>query len=183
MWRHHFPGSFVTHLLKRKSDHLPILLCLKGNVAVTKKKRKARLFRFEEMWLRGENCADIIGNAWRMGGDLYSKIAHTSRNLSAWGRNKFGDSMKEMKDCRLKMEQLIKEMQTDEIIAQMRTLDDGMDDLENREEMYWKQRSRQEWLKNGDKNTSFFHAKAKQRMHRNHITSMKDAACHVFKEE
>lgn len=27
-WEDIFPGSYVSHLIKRKSDHLPILLCL-----------------------------------------------------------------------------------------------------------------------------------------------------------
>lgn len=112
VWRQAFAGSFVTHLSKRKSDHLPILLCLKGNLDVPKKKRKFRLFRFEAMWLRDESCAEIIGYAWENAGDLCSKIAHTSRHLSAWGRNKFGDIMAEIESCRNKMEQLMGDIQS-----------------------------------------------------------------------
>uniref|UniRef100_A0A803LLP6 CCHC-type domain-containing protein n=1 Tax=Chenopodium quinoa TaxID=63459 RepID=A0A803LLP6_CHEQI len=52
-----------------------------------------------EMWLRDENCAEIVSEAWERGGDLCSKIAFTSSRLSAWSREKFGDFVKELNDC------------------------------------------------------------------------------------
>uniref|UniRef100_A0A803MKM3 Uncharacterized protein n=1 Tax=Chenopodium quinoa TaxID=63459 RepID=A0A803MKM3_CHEQI len=144
-----FPGTFVTHLSKRRSDHLPILLCVKEAVNTPKKKKKkVRLYRFEEMWLRDENCVNIVTKAWERGVDICSKIAFTSANLSAWSREKFEDFVRELKDYRAKMESLMSEAQSDEVIAQMRALDDRMDELERHEELYWKQRSHQEWLKN-----------------------------------
>uniref|UniRef100_A0A803LHG7 Zinc knuckle CX2CX4HX4C domain-containing protein n=1 Tax=Chenopodium quinoa TaxID=63459 RepID=A0A803LHG7_CHEQI len=77
-WKDCFPGSFVTHLSKRRSDHLPILLCIKNALNFPKKKKKkVKLYRFEEMWLRDEMCADIVSEAWDYGGDLCSKIACT----------------------------------------------------------------------------------------------------------
>uniref|UniRef100_A0A803L0Q7 Zinc knuckle CX2CX4HX4C domain-containing protein n=1 Tax=Chenopodium quinoa TaxID=63459 RepID=A0A803L0Q7_CHEQI len=111
-WRELFSGAFVTYLSKRKSDHVPILLCISEGVGKVKKKKFKKRFKFEEMWLREETCADIIENAWNRGGDICSKIAHTPINLSAWSRNKFGDFLKEMKDCRARMEELMKEDQT-----------------------------------------------------------------------
>ena len=39
--------------------------------------------------------------------------------------------------------------------------------------MYWKQKSRVLWLKDGDRNTKFFHALTKQRRARNRITRLK----------
>ena len=182
-WREKFPGTFVTHLSKRKLDHLPILCCARKLVDVTPKKRKCRLFRFEEMWLRDEHCEVVIENAWPGGGDFVSKMAQTTKKLGTWGRSKFGDFLKELADCRAKMENLMKETQTENVIAQMKALDYRMDELESREEMYWKQRSRQSWLQHGDKNTTFFHAKAKQRETRNNIVKLKDAAGNEYKDE
>ena len=47
--------------------------------------------------------------------------------------------------------------------------------LLDKEATMWRQRSRILWLKDGDKNTRFFHSKASQRRRRNYITRLHDA--------
>jgi len=44
-----------------------------------------------------------------------------------------------------------------------------------REEQYWAQRSRINWLQWGDRNTKFFHATTLQRRQRNQINILRDA--------
>ena len=42
------------------------------------------------------------------------------------------------------------------------------------EEIIWRQRSRMEWLKEGDLNTKFFHGRASMRKKKNKISRLKD---------
>lgn len=59
-----------------------------------------------------------------------------------------------------------------------------MDELLKKEETMWSKRSRASWLRDGDKNTAFFHRKASRRRKRNSIQRIKnETGCWVREEE
>ena len=49
-----------------------------------------------------------------------------------------------------------------------------MDEWLRKQEIYWAQRSRVNWIKHGDKNSKFFHLKASQRRQKNLIQGIMD---------
>ena len=49
-----------------------------------------------------------------------------------------------------------------------------LNQLLEKEEKMWQQRSRVQWLENGDKNTKFFHGIATQRKRQNFIKGLRD---------
>lgn len=51
-----------------------------------------------------------------------------------------------------------------------------------KEESYWEQRARVNWLKSGDKNTSFFHKFTSQRHRFNKIRGLRNVDCQIVTE-
>lgn len=143
------------------------------------------MFLSEEMWLREETSTDIVKEAWTRGGDIVHKVAKTATTLTKWSKEKFGIEVfaREMRECKKYMNNLMEELPTNEVLAKIRAMDEQMDELERREEIYWSQHSRQIWLREGDRNTKFFHAKAMQRREVKTIKGIQDEAGNFFEDE
>ena len=60
-------------------------------------------------------------------------------------------------------------------LGPMKTLQEEINLLLDKEATMWRQRAKILWLKDGDKNTKFFHSKASQRRRRNYIIRLLDA--------
>ncbi|KAK2652881.1 hypothetical protein Ddye_012737 [Dipteronia dyeriana] len=93
--------------------------------------------------------------------------------LASWNQSNRSSLSKETKSKRDELR-----VATDNIQPgswnRIKEIETQLDDLLAYEEVYWKQRSRVEWLKEEDRNTRFFHMKAFDRKTRNRIQGLFD---------
>lgn len=82
-WRAMFPAATVTVLEVSTSDHLPILLELKRKMYVPKTHR----FRFENMWIKEEQCRQLVQEGWKETGGrtIIEKMEYVCLKLDEWG--------------------------------------------------------------------------------------------------
>ena len=157
------------------SDHLAILLRCVMEDQPPVSGRRCR--QYEVMWERDPTLPEVIMNTWvDLGsmlnlGDIASGLGTMMKKLQDWSRKIFGNVIKEINKSRSRLEELLS-MNADR--KEIREATDKMNELLYREEMLWMQRSRVAWLREGDRNTKFFHRKAVWRARKNRIKSLVD---------
>ncbi|XP_057790784.1 uncharacterized protein LOC131007889 [Salvia miltiorrhiza] len=172
-WIECFPGYVVTHLTRKSSDHCPVLLSLDRDEEDVRPRSKP--FRYEAMWLKDERCKPFCNNLWQQGGllesatDFKQKIEDMGVELKQWEKREFGHIRKRCKELREELGDLQKPSNDPYTKDKQRLVEAELDDLHSKEEIMWKQRSRVDWLVDGDRNTGFFHRVAEGRKKRNHI--------------
>ncbi|KAK3188889.1 hypothetical protein Dsin_028450 [Dipteronia sinensis] len=180
-WRNTFDAATVTNLEFWRSDHRPVILhvqqaCSPNSLDVLNSQRR---FYFEECWADSEDYANIIKDAWTDIGEgvqmqsLVSSISGCTLKLGQWTKLNTRGLTKEI---RRKQEELLKASNSIQSGSwkQIRNLEKELDSLLETEEIYWKQRSRESWLKSGDRNSKYFHNQASSRKARNFITGLYD---------
>ena len=173
-WRLAFPKASITHLGASKSDHTPILLD-----TLPKESFAHRPFRFEAVWLRDERCHAVIEKAWNIeasGSDfvrLYKKQASTRDALRSWNKKVFGKCQDRINSLLQKIKQTQDKLPSyaNDLLEQ--DLQTELAEWLVRSEVLWRQKSRELWLKFGDKNSKFFHLSTIIRRRINNIEVIK----------
>uniref|UniRef100_A0A803NVQ6 Chloride channel protein n=1 Tax=Cannabis sativa TaxID=3483 RepID=A0A803NVQ6_CANSA len=188
-WHCQFPNSILNHLDFFGSDHRAIQLSLNPNSHSSCSRRKDKRFLFENVWLSEPNWDDVILEAWSSNSPsddpssgLLRKQSNCSTFLSSWKHKAFFGFQNRIKQAHQALEQARKtDDMSSESYYRQKTLQANLDSLLLKEETYWKQRSRIQWLQLGDKNTRFFHKFASNRKRSNRIdslTSEDGTVCH-----
>jgi hypothetical protein len=133
---------------------------------------------YEIFWEREPESAEVIQETWSAEGEK-SDLADISRalgklmsGLHSCSKKKCKNVGREIEKGRKKLSSLL-ESNADS--AAIRLATDQLNELLYREEMLWLQRSKIDWLKEGDRNTKFFHSKAVWRAKKNKISKLRDS--------
>lgn len=171
-WRELFPSAEVHVLEVSTSDHLPLCICLNKQVYQPKERR----FRFENVWIKDNECRNIVQNCWNLveGDDIVEKMLRCCAKLEEWGDGLVRDMRAKMDNCRKEMRKLRSRRDSNGVLQYNKVRWDYLCLLEKKE-IFWKQSAKQFWLQEGDKNTRFFHKFASMRKEHNKIKKFKDA--------
>ncbi|CAA7048395.1 unnamed protein product [Microthlaspi erraticum] len=170
-WHQSFSHTNVEYLKLWGSDHRPVLVNI-----LSKEANIHRNFKFDKRWLGKDGFKETINEGWNMStearvGDLHCKVNSCRKAISVWKRTNKSNSAKKIETIKDQLEKA----QTDDNVPneEVLNLKWSLCSAHREEELYWRQKSRVTWLKEGDRNTKFFHASTKQRRARNRITKIK----------
>lgn len=157
-WCTLFPNPNVSHITANSSYHGPITL----NTCLTAT-NGSKPFKFEAMWLQDDSCFDTVHNAWNyfVKGSPHYQISSRIRNvrsaLKDCNHSHFGNLHSNIKLISNEISCLQQNTHTLSSIEQERNLQSHLDDWLKKSEIFWKQKSRDNWFSEGDANTKFFH--------------------------
>ena len=174
-WFSLFPDTQVHHLDVTTSDHKPLLINPDGMDC-----KQQRPFRFEQMWMSDPGCGATIEAVWQQGGDghrgerVIKKVDKCGKSLTKWSKTCFRNVRRELEQKRKKLAQAERVACSGGSVLLMKKLEKEINVLLDKEAQMWGQRAKVQWLKDGDRNTRFFHSKASQRRRKNYIKGLYD---------
>ncbi|XP_074287942.1 uncharacterized protein LOC141613105 [Silene latifolia] len=171
-WLEIFPFAKLFYLEREWSDHAPIKLCLNYREL---SKGSGRAFKFEQIWVGTEGCEDAIRRGVEKGHEeLVNVLRECASELQEWKKTNIHKIKRLIDKKRRQIAGINRGNRGTGEVNRRKKLVAEVADLMRQEEMYWRQRSRALWLKDGDRNTRFFHTCASERKRKNWIGSLRD---------
>jgi hypothetical protein len=114
------------------------------------------------------------------------RLKNFKQLLKHWNKNTFGNILQSIQDIENKLVEIQKNFisgsRTTELMKEEEKLQAQLEDRRRQEEILWKQKSIVQWLKEGEKNTKFFHRAMVHRCHINRITHLEDSQGNPIRE-
>ena len=171
-WLNLFPQATARYLQKGCSDHSPIINFLDGV-----EWRRRATFKYDQRWIKKEGFSDIVKRSWSSGAvgqaGLMQKISNCRKTISRLKKTAKPNSAIRIQELHHRVD--VASHRNLYIPGELSQLRQELNDEYYNEEIFWKQKSRLDWLKAGDMNTRFFHATTKNQRAQNHIHSLVDS--------
>jgi hypothetical protein len=156
-WEDLFPLVTVHKLVREVSDHNPLIL------DTLEIREKSREFRFEKRWLGEENFLDRIRRCWSQqvfASNSLERLQKKLKNVKMALKGR-GADIKKKRTISSELKDLEGLEETGPLSPTQRKrkimLQQEMLKILDNEESFWRQRSRENWLLQGDSNSAFFH--------------------------
>ncbi|XP_019150780.1 PREDICTED: uncharacterized protein LOC109147628 [Ipomoea nil] len=169
-----FPEGKNLVLPRFHSDHNPLMFIDQvGNPPA----RNLRPFRFEAAWLTRNDYGQIWVKATTgNNNNIVSTIESITNESKRWNRKHFGNifNRKRRIEARIKGIQSASNYSSSRSLQNLdRLLAKEFNEILDQEEALWFQKSRMDWIKDGDRNTKFYHRAALIRRNKNRVRFLK----------
>lgn len=173
-WSTRFSNASVKHLPAIQSDHCPLLISPNGFAPISALNKP---FWFQAAWMTHEQFDDFVKNKWSNEIPLVPFLKTFSHELQSWNKEVFHNIFQKKRELFARIGGIQKKLAFNHdrgLIKLEGKLRRELDEVLYREELLWYQKSRADWIKNGDRNTSYFHLSTVVRRWRNKIVALKD---------
>ena len=171
-WVNMYQEAKVLHEVLEGSDHT--MLILETNPSLVPRKKR---FIYDSRWNKVEACHGIVKGTWCRGfvGShafrVTEKLKWVRHGLLEWRQTSGSNSKHRIVTLKEELQHAYKSpiFANNEVWCKEVELKCML-----RDERYWRVKSRTQWIKEGDKNTKFFHAQAVKRRRCNKIVGLED---------
>ena len=115
------------------------------------------------------------------------KLSNVKRKIKVWNKSDFGHIFKEKEELSIKLSSVQDSIQEEGYNDSNRDSELAilleLHDIISKEEKFWRQRSRINWIKEGDQNTSFFHISTLKHRANNRISGIKKGSSMLIDEK
>ncbi|XP_073363662.1 uncharacterized protein [Aegilops tauschii subsp. strangulata] len=177
-----FPTGEVVHVMTEESDHQALVVKVQVAPAALHPGGQSP-FMYEEACTTHEGYEAMIASAWAEAqaanqangalGAACNRFRLTSRAMQVWSRQVFGSIKKQITHLKVQLVDAKERAVRTGYGQEIKDIEDQLHELYEREEVYYKQRSRVDWLTDGDQNTKYFQNRASQRKWKNTIKALK----------
>ncbi|XP_029143947.1 uncharacterized protein [Arachis hypogaea] len=156
-WRLLFPEAFLEVLSRFHSDHCPLLIRCQG-VPI---KKGNRPFRFQAAWATHPNYKAIVQKSWDSTDfGIHRKLLGVQEASLEFNSTVFGNIFIKKRELESYLNRIQRKMEADDdpiLKHKEEELRAEYNIVLAQEELLWYQKSRDQWVRYGDRNTSFFH--------------------------
>ncbi|XP_074277180.1 uncharacterized protein LOC141600825 [Silene latifolia] len=174
-WSTKFEDAIVRHLPAFQSNHCPLLISPNGFAPTHSINRP---FRFQACWMKHENFTEFVEENWPKDGLFPTRLHQLSTKLQDWNNHTFGNIFRKKNELMARIGGCQRELSKSRVgylIKLEARLRRELHEVLEQEELLWYQKSRLEYIKDGDRNTSYFHVSTLIKRWGNKITTLKDA--------
>ncbi|XP_073046080.1 uncharacterized protein [Primulina eburnea] len=128
-------------------------------------------------WLTHEDFHKVVRNEWHDQHTLSDNVSKLANTLSSWNFSTFGNIHHRKRKLVARIEGVQRSLgnQARHSLFQLEAkLRRELDKVLEQEELLWFQKSREEWIVSGDRNTKFYHTSTMVKRSRSKIEALKD---------